>query len=340
MKLLEVNGLYKKQNNSIISHMMLNVKKGDFVSIECNNEISDLLINLILGKEVPSKGEICIDGKNNKDYLKNNLKNIGVIFNDEGFYERLTVEEYIKFYRDIINQKVDYKEIMLKLALLDVCNVKLNKLTYSQKTRLSFARERLKEPKLLIFQEPILNMDKDGTRIIIENIEELQSLGTAVLTTSVSFKDTVLLGGKSYIFEEHELKEVEDNHDIDEELSENIEDKKPIYKIEKIPAKIDDRILLFDPIEIDYVESEQGISNLSIRGEKFPCTVSLVDLENRLKYFGFFRCHRSYLVNLQRVREVITWTRNSYSLCLEDKNKSNIPLSKGRMQELKDVLNL
>lgn len=340
MKLLEVNGLYKKQNNSIISHMMLNVKKGDFVSIECNDEISNLLINLILGKEVPSKGEIYIDGKNNKDYLKDNLRNIGIIFGNEGFYERLTVEEYMKFYRDVIKQNVDYKEIMLKLALLDVCNIKLNKLTYSQKRRLSFARERLKEPKLLIFQEPILNMDKDSTRIIIENIEELRSSGTAILTTSVSFKDTILLGGKSYIFEEYELKESEDTQDIDENINEDIEDKKPIYRIDKIPAKIDDRILLFDPIEIDYVESEQGISNLSIKGEKLPCTVSLVDLENRLKPFGFFRCHRSYLVNLQRVREVITWTRNSYSLSLEDKNKSNIPLSKGRMQELKDVLNL
>lgn len=340
MDLLEFNGLYKKESNVIINNMILKVEQRSCASIECNDEVSDLLISLILGKTVPSKGEIYIDGKNNRDYLRHNLKDTGIIFINEGFYERLTVEEYMKFYRDVINPKVNYKEIMLKLALLDIGKVKLSKLTYSQKRRLSFARERLKQLKLLIFQEPILNMDKDSAKIIIENIEELRSLGTAILTTSVSFKDTVMLGGKAYVFEDYGLKEVEDNHDINEAINENIEDKKPIYKIEKIPAKIDDRILLFDPIEIDYVESEQGISNLSIRGEKFPCTISLVDLENRLKHFGFFRCHRSYLVNLQRVREVITWTRNSYSLSLEDKNKSNIPLSKGRMQELKDVLNL
>nr|WP_275477689.1 LytTR family DNA-binding domain-containing protein [Clostridium botulinum] len=99
-------------------------------------------------------------------------------------------------------------------------------------------------------------------------------------------------------------------------------------------------MLLFDPIEIDYIESQQGVNNLNIRGDKFPCTISLTDLEERLKYFGFFRCHRSYLVNLQRVKEVITWTRNSYTLSLDDKVKSSIPLSKRRLEELKDILNL
>ncbi|MDR0435024.1 MAG: LytTR family transcriptional regulator DNA-binding domain-containing protein [Gracilibacteraceae bacterium] len=37
-----------------------------------------------------------------------------------------------------------------------------------------------------------------------------------------------------------------------------------------------------------------------------------------MKPYGFFRCHRSYIVNLQKVREIITWTRNSYGLILDD----------------------
>ena len=98
--------------------------------------------------------------------------------------------------------------------------------------------------------------------------------------------------------------------------------------------------MLFDPIEIDYIESEAGISNLNIRGEKFPCTMTLTELENNLECFGFFRCHRSYIVNLQKVREVITWTRNSYSLTLDDKRKSSIPLSKGKLAELKEILKI
>lgn len=340
INLLEINGLYKEQKNNIINDITLKLEKGNSISIECINELSDVLINLILGKEMPAKGEIYIAGEKHTDYVKNNLRNIGVIFREEGFYEGLTIENYMKFYSSIINSQVDYKEIMLKLALLDIGDIKINKLTYSQKRRLSFARERLKEPELMIFQEPILNMDREGSKIIMENIEELCSKGTAVLNTSVSYKDIMLLGRKSYILDENGLKEIQGNIDDMSTVNDNNEYKKPIYKVEKIPAKVDERILLFDPVEIDYVESEQGISNLNIRGEKFPCILSLAELENRLKYFGFFRCHRSYLVNLQKVREVITWTRNSYSLSLDDKAKSSIPLSKGRIKDLKDVLKI
>ncbi|MDD3224426.1 MAG: LytTR family DNA-binding domain-containing protein [Clostridium sp.] len=127
----------------------------------------------------------------------------------------------------------------------------------------------------------------------------------------------------------------ENKDDIEKAYYEN-----KTYKVEKISAKIGEKILLFDPKEIDYVESEQGSTTLSVRGEKFPCNMSLTDLEKRLKNFGFFRCHRSYIVNLQRVREVITWTRNSYSLNLDDKVKSSIPLAKGRIDELKDILSI
>jgi len=359
--MLQIKGLYKIQKNNKINHIDLSILAGNIASIECSREISDMLINLILGKEIPTKGQIYIDNERSSEFIKKALKNTGIILVTEGFYERLTVEEYLKFYSELLSSTENYKDIMMKLGLLDVADQKINKLSLSQKRRLSFARERLKELKLLIFQEPILNMDKDGARMILENIEELREKGTAVLNTSVSFKDTILLGGRVYTLDENGIEEVYKDNKVDfqniaeseikqetsneekkqvEEMGADKTDEKPMYKIEKIPAKLDERILLFNPIEIDYIESEKGTSNLSIRGEKFTCTLTLYELESRLKHLGFFRCHRAYLVNLQRVREIITWTRNSYSLTLDDKNKSNIPLSKGRMDELKEILNL
>lgn len=338
--MLKIEGLYKEQKNNVIKNIDINIGKGSSVSIECSNDISDLLVNLILGRETPAKGEIYLEDIRNEQYLKNNIGSIGVVLREESFYERMTIEEYMKFFANVLSSKVDYKEIMLKLALLDIGNVKIKNLSYSQRRRVSFARERLKQPKLIIFQEPILNMDRDGAKIIVENIEELCTRGTAILATSVVFKDTLMLGEKAYRLDEEGL--VELNNSVEEVIDdlEEIQDKRPIYKVEKVPAKVEERILLFDPTEIDYVESEGGISNLSIRGDKFPCTLSLTELEERLKYFGFFRCHRSYLVNLQRVREVVTWTRNSFSLSLDDKVKSSVPLSKGRLEDLKTVLKL
>ena len=335
--MLEISELYKVKGDIVINNITFKVTKGNFINIECSDQISDLLIDLILDKEVPTKGKIYIHGEDNKTYIRKNMKHIGVVFRKEGFYENMTVKFYMKFYKNMTNSKVNYKEIMRKLALIDIENTKINKLTYSQKRRLSFARELLKEPKFLIFQEPILNMDRYDAKLIIQSMDQLISDGVIVVNTSVSFKDILLLGGKSYSIDENGLKEIQGEENSQEESDSGDE---TVYKIEKIPARIDERMILFDPMEIDYVESEQGVSNLNIKGEKFPCMLPLTELEKRLKHFGFFRCHRSYLVNLQRVREVVMWTRNSYSLSLDDKTKSSIPLSKGRMKELKDILNI
>lgn len=338
--MLKIESLYKKQKNNVINDLSINLKKGSSISIECSNEMSDLLVDLVLGKQLQMKGEIYLEDIKNLEYVKNGSTNIGIIPREDAFYERSTVEEYLKFFDSILCSKVDYRDIMIKFELLDIANVKIKKLNYSQRRMVSFARERLKQPKLLIFQEPILNMDREGTKIIVENIEELRSNGTAVLITSVLFKDTLMLGEKAYRLNDEGLLQLDNNIGQLNKDGGKIEEKKPTYEIEKIAAKLDERILLFDPKEIDYIESEQGISNLFIRGDKFPCNLSLTNLEERLKYFGFFRCHRSYLVNLQKVREVITWTRNSYSLSLDDKVKSSIPLAKGRLEELRAILKL
>lgn len=350
--MLKIKNLYKEKNNIVLKNINVDLNEKSSVSIECSNEISDLLLDLILGKEILGKGEILIDGIKNSEYVKGNIANIGIVLREDALYENMTIDDYMKFFADIFRNEVDYKEVLIKLALLDVSNTKIKKLSYSQKRRVSFAREILKKPTLLIFQEPILNMDLAGTMSIIENIEGLCSSGTAVLIMSVLFKDTVMIGENAYRLnddglvslsnnrEEYDGKEDVINRDENETPIEDRVNTNKIYKIEKIPAKLEGKILLFDPIEIDYIESDQKISNLYVQGEKFPCTVSITDLEERLKYFGFFRCHRSYIVNLQRVREIVTWSRNSYSLCLDDKVKSSVPLSKGRLDELKEILKL
>lgn len=345
--MLEVKGLYKKFDDTIINDISFKISSGEIVSIECIDSLGEMLIKLILGKELPGKGEILVNGLSSGNFIKQyGLQSLGVIFSRDGYYKELTVDQYLRFFSKLLNYKGDYRNIMMKLALLDIGNTKIKKLSYQQKRRLSFARERLKDLKLLFFQEPILNTDSDNSRIIMENIQELLDQGVAILCTSVSYKDTLMLGGKSFTLDGKGLVEVTKESEGEEELEDfqngnnAQEGLSPSFKVEKIPAKFEDKLLLFDPFELDFIESEHGISNLSVRGEKFPCNISLADLETRLKSFGFFRSHRSYLVNLQRVREVVTWTRNSYSLNLDDKNKTSIPLSKGRLEELKKILNL
>ncbi|WP_313532743.1 LytTR family DNA-binding domain-containing protein [Exiguobacterium profundum] len=111
-------------------------------------------------------------------------------------------------------------------------------------------------------------------------------------------------------------------------------------RFEKIPTKVNEKIILIDPPEIDFIESQDGQSILHSQSDQFPSVFTMNELETRLTPYGFFRCHRSYLVNLQRVREVITYTKNSFSLVLDDSEKTTIPLSKTKMAELKTMMGL
>lgn len=331
--MLKIKNLYKEKENKIIKAVNLEIKKGNSVGIECSNEISDLLVDIVLGKETKAKGEIYIEGIKNSNI---NYNEIGIIFRDDYYYENLTIEEYIKFFSNIFGNKIDYNEVLLKTALLDIKAVKINRLNYSQKRRLSFAREILKRPKVAILQEPVLHVDDFSKKIILENIEGLKKEETAILITSILVREVLKIGDKVYKLDEKGLVDLEGDK---EELDTFVE-RTPIYKLGKITAKKGDRIWLFDPMEIDYIESINSISTLNVNGEQFPSTYSLNDLENKLETFGFFRCHRSYIVNLQRVREVVTYTRNSYSLSLDNLDKSILPLSKGRLENLKNILGL
>ena len=337
--MLTVNNLFKENKNVCINDISLELLKGELGCIECSIDISRTIIDLIIARELPGKGEVYIDNTKSNDFIKSRPNEVGVVFHEEGYYENLTIDEYLNFFSKVLSSTFNYKDVMMKLGLLDIGTMKIKKLTNHQKKRLSFARERLKNLRIFLFQEPLTNMDPDSTKIVLENIQELRDKGVTFLCTCSSYKDVLMLAGRAFSIDKNGLSEINTENSSDSE-SDDKTTPSPVIKIEKIPAKIEDKILLFDPFEIDYIESEHGVSNLSIRGEKFPSSQTLIELEEKLKHFGFFRCHRSYLVNLQRVREVVTWTRNSYSLKLDDKQKTSIPLSKGRLDDLKSILNL
>ncbi|AKA72390.1 LytTR family transcriptional regulator DNA-binding domain-containing protein [Clostridium scatologenes] len=341
MTLLNIENLSKECGNlRLLNNLNLTLNHGKCIGIKCSNDTSNLLFNLILGKTNFSKGNIYIE--NIQISKCTNIKNIiAVTFSNDGMYGRLKIYDYMKFFKKIYNSQSSIKEILIKLGLFDISNKKIKALTYSQKKRLSIARALLSNCKLILMQEATLNIDRESTLIIRECIPYICSLGISILATSVSLEDIILLGGETYILDEKGLNTVEtdiSNNEADEKSNSEEDLDSPYFKIDKIPAKVDEKIILLNPTEIISIESLNGTSYLNVGEEKFPCTLTLMELENRLKYFGFFRCHRSYLVNLQRVREVVTWTRNSYSLILDDKSKTSIPLSKGRINELKDIL--
>jgi ABC-2 type transport system ATP-binding protein len=106
----------------------------------------------------------------------------------------------------------------------------------------------------------------------------------------------------------------------------------------KIPVRLEDKVALVNPADILYAEADEGRAFLKTAHDRFPTQFTLTELEGRLARSGFFRAHRGYLVNLQHVKEVIPYTRNSFSLRLNDAANTEIPLSKSAAAELRELL--
>jgi len=98
------------------------------------------------------------------------------------------------------------------------------------------------------------------------------------------------------------------------------------------------QIILVDPAEILYAFAQDDRAYLQTSEGKLSTQFTLADLEKRLVRRGFFRAHRGYLVNLQQVKEVIPFTRDSFSLRLKDIEGTEIPLSKSSERELRELL--
>lgn len=105
-----------------------------------------------------------------------------------------------------------------------------------------------------------------------------------------------------------------------------------------IPAKLEGAVALVDPGDIFYVYAQEDRAFLQTAEGSIPTQFTLAELEQRLSRSGFFRAHRSYLVNLQHVKEVIPFTRDSYTLRLKDAEGTQIPLSKSAARELQELL--
>lgn len=274
---------------------------------ECRSDISELLLETLISL----------------------FKDVGAVLQNEGYYDYMTVYSYLKLFEGLSGSDVTLDSAVRTMHLDGFLYCKIKSLTPSQKYRVSSAREIIMDRDILFLQEPVLGTDRDSVQPMIQWIESCGDQGKKVITTSQSLKHVYMLPGRHFFVDEEHA----------EELPENIfskQEQSGPYMAEKIPARMGDKILLFDPDEIDYIESMQGKNYLHVRQARFQCSMTMDELCSKLKKFGFFRSHRSYIVNMQRVSEVMKWTKNSYSLRMKGGEEENIPLSKGRIEELKE----
>ncbi len=109
----------------------------------------------------------------------------------------------------------------------------------------------------------------------------------------------------------------------------------------KVLIKAAGRMFLVDQKDICYATIEDGvITVVTSQMEGQSNCRTLEELLDSLDQNLFWRAHRSYLVNINRIREVVPWFKSSYQLRMDDKKQSEVPVSRAQTKRLRELFRL
>jgi ABC-2 type transport system ATP-binding protein len=329
-KMIHLEGLQKVIHQAtVIDIAALTVDEGKIAGIVGPIDSGkEILFELLTGRASLSAGEIHVAGVdpyNEKDVFS---RRVGVLFSEDNLYVRFSVEGNLKFYGRLYRLPEErVNEVLRMVGLADHESVKVSDLASGLARRLAFGRAILHAPKVLLLMKPFEKCDSTSVTLLSDLMRQLAAEGMTILILAEDAKHLETLCDTIYLLEKGRIV---DAYEPSEERRNDL----PFM----IPARQEGSIVLVDPAEILFVFAQDDRAFLQTANDSIPTQFTLTELEQRLSRSGFFRAHRGYLVNLQHVKEVIPFTRDSYTLRLKDESGTQIPLSKSAARELRDLL--
>ncbi|MGO2365078.1 MAG: LytR/AlgR family response regulator transcription factor [Pseudoalteromonas sp.] len=111
-------------------------------------------------------------------------------------------------------------------------------------------------------------------------------------------------------------------------------------KLNKLISKNGERIFLLSPADIKFIKSEQGNSFASDGATLHHLSETLDQLAHSLSAQNFVRIHRSYLVNIDHIKEIQRWFNGKLMVIINDSEKSELSTSRAGADKLKQLLNI
>jgi two-component system LytT family response regulator/two-component system response regulator LytT len=116
---------------------------------------------------------------------------------------------------------------------------------------------------------------------------------------------------------------------------------RPVAQATKLVVKSGGRLVLVDSDDVVYASIQDGVISIvtkEIEGQSNFRTVE--ELQGNLDPDTFWRVHRSYLINVNRIKEVVPWFKSSYQLKMDDRKQTEIPVSRAQTPRLRQLLKL
>ncbi|MCI8484371.1 MAG: ABC transporter ATP-binding protein [Lachnospiraceae bacterium] len=170
----------------ILNHITFEVGKGEiFGLLGPSGAGKTTLIKLLTGQLRQKEGYAELLGKDTRELGDSEHRQIGIMMDDFGLYERLSAYDNLLFYADIYGVSHSrIPDILNSIGLYEARNRAVFKLSKGMKNRLSLARALMNDGKILFLDEPTSGLDPAVSKEIHDILAEQKKRGTAIFLTT------------------------------------------------------------------------------------------------------------------------------------------------------------
>ena len=217
---LQLKNLYKKyQNNTVVNNFNIDVEKGELISIlgpsGCGKTTT---LRMIAGFIAPTSGEIFLSEEKITDYPPE-IRPVSTVFQNYALFPHLTVYENIEYglrYPLKVGKKLDKKEKkertqkMISLVnLKGLENRRIDQLSGGQQQRVALARSLVLEPKVLLLDEPLSNIDTKLRETVRNEIRKIQKeLGITMIFVTHDQEEAMSISDRIIVMNEGNIEQI------------------------------------------------------------------------------------------------------------------------------------
>lgn len=216
-KQLQLNQVYKHFGKvTAVDNVTFSIHHGEFLTLlGPSGSGKTTTLNMIAGFEMPSSGEILLEGQN-ITLVPPNHRGIGMVFQNYALFPHMTVYDNIAFplkLRKAKDDKIktDVKEILDLVKLPGHENRYPNQLSGGQQQRIALARALVFQPKILLMDEPLGALDKklrDHMRLEIKQLQE--SLNITVIYVTHDQEEALTMSDRIAIMNEGRIVQLDE----------------------------------------------------------------------------------------------------------------------------------
>lgn len=192
-----------------ISSLTFEVYKGEILGfLGPSGSGKTTTINILTGQLTPDQGQSSILAKSSTNLNEEDLANIGLITENSGYYEKLSLYDNLLFFAKLYDvPQGDLDDLMKRVGLYDRRKTLAEKLSTGMKQRMLLVRAIINKPQVLFLDEPTSGLDPSTSQSIHELIKELQAEGTTIFLTTHDMHEATILCDKIVLLNKGQIVE-------------------------------------------------------------------------------------------------------------------------------------